>query len=262
MGRSPIDRANWSSSSVRNRERAADAIVADLRTRIVTGKLVQGTRLPPERDLAEVYGVSGPTVREALQGLSAIGLLDVRHGSGTYVSVHGDTILARSLGTVMQLGKIGQEETMGLLTVLYDYAARLSANRVTGADISALEKPIAELQVANDTESLVKAVRAFNEALCACAHDPLLFVISRFLLNLQLEISLDLSGGSFRSWKRTASTLHPFRLAIVDAMRRRDSDALLASVALYQGCALDLMKPGSVSPEQFERALQKIAELA
>lgn len=260
MARSPVLPANWSNSSVQTRRRAADSISDDLRAKIVSGTLPHGARLPTERDLAEVYGVSGPTIREALQGLSAIGLLNFRHGSGTYVSAVGESVLARSLGTVIELENVGQVETMGLLTVLYDYAARLAAQRANAEDVAALEKPIADLQTGGDIDSLVRSVRAFNEALCASAHDPLLLIISRFLLDLQLELSLDLSGRSFRNWKRVAARLHPLRLSIVDALRRRDSADLVATVAAYQEHALDLMRPGAVSPEQFTHALNTLRE--
>src|SRR5277367_5974616 len=82
------------------RRRIADAIAEDLRGQIASGALPNGARLPAERDLAERYQVSGPTVREALQGLSTMGLLDVRHGSGTYVTALADSLVAKALGTV------------------------------------------------------------------------------------------------------------------------------------------------------------------
>jgi DNA-binding FadR family transcriptional regulator len=53
-----------------------------LRAAIVSGELVPGDRLPPERELAATLGVSRLTLRAALATLSAAGLIDVRHGSG------------------------------------------------------------------------------------------------------------------------------------------------------------------------------------
>jgi len=77
-------------------------------------RLPRGARLPPERELAQRFGVSGPTVREAIRGLSALGLVEVRHGSGAYVAPNIDGIVAVSLGALIQLEEVGVEELIRL----------------------------------------------------------------------------------------------------------------------------------------------------
>ena len=66
--------------------RLADDIVDRIETLILEGTLKPGERLPAERALAEEFGVSRPSLREALQKLVARGLLQSRHGGGTFVS--------------------------------------------------------------------------------------------------------------------------------------------------------------------------------
>src|ERR1700722_14035201 len=69
-----------------------------LKRAILDGTLVPGDRLPPERELAARLGVSRPTLRGAVNALVIMGLLDSRHGSGTFVAAgagapvaeHGD----------------------------------------------------------------------------------------------------------------------------------------------------------------------------
>src|SRR5215212_3195660 len=56
-----------------------------LRELIGSGALQPGDKLPPERALASRLGVSRPTLREAVRGLVIMGLLETRHGAGTYV---------------------------------------------------------------------------------------------------------------------------------------------------------------------------------
>jgi GntR family transcriptional regulator, transcriptional repressor for pyruvate dehydrogenase complex len=56
-----------------------------LRELIGSGALQPGDKLPPERALATRLGVSRPTLREAVRGLVIMGLLETRHGAGTYV---------------------------------------------------------------------------------------------------------------------------------------------------------------------------------
>jgi GntR family transcriptional regulator len=60
-------------------------VAVDLRRRIGNGEWAEGSRIPPELDLGEEYGVSRVTVRQALAELDKDGLVDRRRGSGTYV---------------------------------------------------------------------------------------------------------------------------------------------------------------------------------
>src|SRR5690554_3134897 len=66
--------------------RLADTIVEQLETMILEGTLQPGQRLPPERVLAEPFGVSRPSLREAIQRLATKGLLISRQGGGNYVT--------------------------------------------------------------------------------------------------------------------------------------------------------------------------------
>ena len=64
--------------------RLSDSIVERIETLVLEGSLRPGERLPAERALAEEFGVSRPSVREAIQKLVARGLLVSRHGGGTW----------------------------------------------------------------------------------------------------------------------------------------------------------------------------------
>src|SRR3982074_3700471 len=75
-----------------DRRRVADQILEDLRGQILSGALPHGTKLPAERELAVHYGVSGPTIREAMRVLTAMGLVDSRNGSGSTVNAQSDTL--------------------------------------------------------------------------------------------------------------------------------------------------------------------------
>jgi GntR family transcriptional regulator, transcriptional repressor for pyruvate dehydrogenase complex len=68
------------------RRTASAAAIEQIRTLVAAGTLVPGQRLPPERELSELLGVSRPTLREAVRALVAIGVLETRAGSGTYVT--------------------------------------------------------------------------------------------------------------------------------------------------------------------------------
>ena len=76
-------------------------IADQLRALIAAGEFALGARLPPERDLAAQLGVSRPSVREALIALEVEGLVEVRMGSGIYVTAPEATGLSRGVGAAL-----------------------------------------------------------------------------------------------------------------------------------------------------------------
>ncbi|HHU51307.1 MAG TPA: FadR family transcriptional regulator [Firmicutes bacterium] len=108
----------------------SDQIVNEIKQAIIKGKLKPGDKLPNERQLAENYGVSRIPVREALRILSYVGILDTRHGGGTYVSKDNTDFLIESLSTLLVFGKKPVIEMLELRIILETEAARLAALNV------------------------------------------------------------------------------------------------------------------------------------
>jgi GntR family transcriptional regulator, transcriptional repressor for pyruvate dehydrogenase complex len=68
------------------RKTVSELVVQRILDLVKSGELQSGDRLPPERDLAHKLEVSRPTVREALRALSILGVLEIRHGGGVFVT--------------------------------------------------------------------------------------------------------------------------------------------------------------------------------
>lgn len=79
---------------LRSRSTLGRELAEGLRSRIMSGEFAPGQRLPSEAELGRFYGVSRVTVRTALRSLESQGLIDVRHGSGSFVSDFGGGIRA------------------------------------------------------------------------------------------------------------------------------------------------------------------------
>src|SRR3954468_11073109 len=65
-------------------------LVQALGDRVRSGRLQPGAKLPPEGAIMEEFGVSRTVVREAISRLQAAGMVETRHGIGTFVLGHGD----------------------------------------------------------------------------------------------------------------------------------------------------------------------------
>src|SRR2546421_4807243 len=72
--------------------RAFEDIIVQLEDAIMDGRLGPGDRLPPERELADVFGVSRTSLREALRALESIGVLEAKRGQGR---ASGSTVAVR-----------------------------------------------------------------------------------------------------------------------------------------------------------------------
>lgn len=88
-----------------------------IRDRIRDGKLSAGAQLPPERDLADLAGISRMTARQALADLARAGLIDVRHGVGAFVAAPKLTYDAlHLLGFTEETLRLGGDATTTVLT--------------------------------------------------------------------------------------------------------------------------------------------------
>ncbi|MEW1776891.1 GntR family transcriptional regulator [Streptomyces sp. NPDC086777] len=222
--------ASQKSSSAIRRERAADQIIEDLRSQILGGALPDGSRLPSERELATNYDVSGPTVREAVRVLTAMGLVNARNGNRSTVTAQGDTLLAMSIASVVQFERVRAREVLGLLGTLNGYAAELAAEHADSDEIARLREAAGAVPRANSVESSAAAVRDFFAVLSEISHNPLLASLCRFITEMQIGLAVRLSGGEAGGLGRIAGPLNTERMRIVAAVAARDSRRASAAV--------------------------------
>jgi GntR family transcriptional repressor for pyruvate dehydrogenase complex len=224
------------------RGRVADQIVDDLRTQILDGTLPNGSRLPAERELAAAYDVSAPTVREAIRVLSAMGLVSIRNGARSTVTAQGDTLLAMSIASVVQVEKVGARQVLGLLGVLTAYAAELAAEAASDDEIAALRAAAHDAATAEGVEKSAAALHHFFVVLSEISHNPLLAALCRFIGGAQIGIAVKMSGGEGGTWGRVAGAMNDERMKIVDAVASRDPAAAASIVRDYHRQVLERIR--------------------
>jgi GntR family transcriptional repressor for pyruvate dehydrogenase complex len=120
--------------------RIANEIVRKISTMIWDGEIDPGSRFPPERELAERFNVSRPTLREAIHVLEALGLLEVRGGDGTYVARKPTALSSRLLEHMLQRDDGLMAE---LIETRHEFEGRnseLAAKNATPQDLLRLDK--------------------------------------------------------------------------------------------------------------------------
>lgn len=153
----------------------SEAVVSRIRDSITRGELKAGDQLPPERDLATQLGVSRMAVREGIKLLSALGLVEVRQGDGTFVRrpTAGsilDPLVASHLLEAEQL-----MELIEVRTVLEVEMAGLAARRATAEDREAMTASLSRLEelLAAGLDYL-QADLDFHAAICDAARNGVL----------------------------------------------------------------------------------------
>jgi DNA-binding FadR family transcriptional regulator len=141
-------------ASQRLYERVADQ-VADL---IGRGEFAPGDRLPPERDLARVLGVSRPTVREAMIALEITGVVEVRVGAGIFVA---ERLTDRTLTQRASAGASPSELVSARRMIEPEVAARAAA-AATARDLAGIAETLGLTEAATDSAAHRAADRQFH----------------------------------------------------------------------------------------------------
>jgi len=152
-------------------------IADQIRTLIGNGEVARGARLPAERDLARQLGVSRPSLREALIALEVEGLLDVRVGSGIYVTQ------AEGRGRAVEIdGASGPFEVIRARWMIESECAALAARNGTAAQLRAIKKAHADLlREAKRHHNPLDADRAFHVAIAEATGNSALELVVQTL---------------------------------------------------------------------------------
>jgi GntR family transcriptional regulator, transcriptional repressor for pyruvate dehydrogenase complex len=202
--------------------RVYEQIVGHIERAIYEGRLRQGQKLPPERQLARDLKASRVAVREALRTLELRGLVDVRQGStgGYFVREVDDRPLVRDFETLFRLGRVSWSQLVEARRLIEPEVAALAAQRATEVDIKNLGAALDQRwEQAGAGLPIRASYLEFHRALAEAARNPVHAVITHALIELEAEVlvpSPDLSE---------ADNLQ------VDAAHRRIFDAIAAGKA-------------------------------
>src|SRR4051812_38633696 len=120
--------------------RISAAIADQIRTAILERRLTPGDKLPNERDLAERFAVSRVTVRDALRGLEAAGLVEIRVGAsgGAFVRAPTTAVVEAGLSNLLMLSSVEPDEIAEARLIFEIGTVTLAVERATEEDIAAL----------------------------------------------------------------------------------------------------------------------------
>lgn len=208
--------------------RLHDEIVSILQKQILTGALTPGTRLPPERELAESLKVNRATVREALRKLELLELLEIRHGDGVYVR---DLLESSNLDLIkiairMDESSVTLLNAMEVRRIAVPEIAYLAAQRRTKADLDELEHVI----FSEDLTMLERDIRV-HQMIARATHNLLCIIGLNFFTQLFREY-----GHLYFNDERNVSRSRAFHKEIFKAIQHQkpeDARRIMLDVLQY-----------------------------
>jgi GntR family transcriptional repressor for pyruvate dehydrogenase complex len=224
-------------------EGVTQQVVAHVRALIERGKLRPGDRLPAERDLAGQIGVSRPTVRAGLRALAAMGVVQSRHGSGTYIPDGPPVLAAEPLSFLAALHGFTGEEMYEARRILEVGAAGLAAERATPEHLATLAEEVAELFASLESPQifLVHDIN-FHRAVAAASGNPIIASLVEMVSTLYYERRRRTAERAFARDLRDAAEAHR---RIYQAIRAHDPEAarIAMNEHLIQASAYQAQEP-------------------
>ena len=200
--------------------RVAEEIADRIRMLILDGTLPPGRPLPAERQLAERFGVSRGSVRDAFRTLETIGLLVTRHGQGTFPQELDVDRLVAPLASVLSYRHDLQDELLDVRRMFEPAVARVAAARATDEDLADLRRILdAQRRKLKTGRSAIVEDTAFHAIVARATRNRVVVNIMATLNDLLVESrkqTLKQKGRPQRSIRGHE--------AVVAALARRDGD--------------------------------------
>ncbi len=203
------------------RQSVAEMVARRVLDMVTSGVLKAGDQLPPERELAEMLGVSRPSVREAIRGLSILGVVRSRQGGGVYISELDADALLGPIQFFLSLQDVNIRELYDVRRLIESDVARRAAEAISDSALERLEYLLAaQANCVGDPLAFRQSDFEFHEIIWASSNNAFLKRIGE---------SLHVMGLEFR--KRRAESATVLRRSVsdhrrlLDALTSRDPDA-------------------------------------
>ncbi|MFY9303770.1 MAG: FadR/GntR family transcriptional regulator [Atribacterales bacterium] len=180
--------------SIKKTENLTSQVFEQLKDQIITGKWKPGYKIPSENELAEIFNVSRMTVREALQALVALDLLEKKRGRGTFVKNSFTESFISSLLPLIQFDRSQAAYMHEYRKIVEVGSIELVVERASLEDIQRLKNILEEMKKyrQNNLEKFALEDVSFHLALSQITKNPIIiranFVIKDFFRNHMIKI--------------------------------------------------------------------------
>ncbi|WP_344633666.1 FadR/GntR family transcriptional regulator [Streptomyces glaucosporus] len=223
-----------------------DRAIEKIKEMIVTGRLSPGARLPKEEVLAEQLGLSRNSLREAVRAMTAMRILVVRHGDGTYVSSLEPQLLLETLSFASDVSR--GEAARHLLQVrrmLEPRATAMAAALIGDERLRELREVLERCARAESAEEFVSLDSEFHHMIVETVGNPVLSVLLRALSTRTHHVRV-VRG---RDAAAALEAAHREHESILRALEARDPHLAEAAAAVHVAAVERWLEAGGGLPD-------------
>jgi DNA-binding FadR family transcriptional regulator len=227
------------------RRKLSDEVFNRLFQAIEDGELPPGSKLPSERDLMARFGVGRPAVREAMQALGNMGLIEISHGERARVTrPSADAVIAQIDGAARHLLSTSPQSLEHLKEAREFFEVGMAfeaAKHATLDDIAALKAALALQQshYNKDLKAFVAADMAFHTAIAAITGNPVFEAVSRATLQWLSQYH----SGVLR-WKGHENITLEEHQQVLDCIAARDPEGAATAMRTHLRRTRKIYRPG------------------
>ena len=209
---------------------AVETAMQGLRNKIASGELAAGQKCPPEAELSAQLGVSRSSLREAVRAMSALGVMESRHGSGTYISSLEPTVILQNFALLVDLLPLdGLLELFEIRRLMESHAAAAAAANATPESIVKLRTLVERMHATESPTEYSELDSLFHEEICRASGNSTLSALVR-LFRSRGGHFLIFDGEEGAEVREGSTEGHG---AIVDAIAHRDPTLAATATAAH-----------------------------
>ncbi len=168
------------------RMNVTDSIVNQIKDLVLQGKLNEGDKLPPERELMNLFGVGRPSLREALKVLEAQGLIE-KTQKGTIITGNHDKFFSDSLMFQLYFSSADWQDIFEARRFLEKELTYLATTRANSEDFNEIEQTIVDMELSvreNNQTEYVRSNLEFHKKIAKASKNLVLFNLYESINNL------------------------------------------------------------------------------
>ncbi len=197
-----------------------DDVTDEIRDMILSGEIKPGEFLPTRKELAAQFGVGLSTVQEAIQALSAVGMLASRPGKGTWVRKDALDSLIHPEAVRTRLGELNAEKVYEARGVIEIALTEMAARRAKAEDVEAIWAALERMEARiEDDDAFVEADLDFHLAVARAGRNELLEQFYHLSRRLVVQVIMEVLH-----LPKVKEDSIPYQRAIVEAIEAGDPD--------------------------------------
>jgi GntR family transcriptional repressor for pyruvate dehydrogenase complex len=202
-------------------ETATELAMNRLIDMVRSGRLQPGDQLPPQRQLTKLLGLSQTVVREAIRGVAAMGIVEIRHGHGVWVRSVSPEMLVEPETLFFLLERESFTQAMEVRRILEVESIALATVRATEEDLAGLRTAVEKMRDAAADPEPLRFSADFHLLLARASHNEVLSSMMQSFIRLIAQASKPIA----RAVPESVEQEYPQHLTLYEAVASRDADA-------------------------------------